>query len=132
MATLSASFRLLDSWEQRLVAECLVLVAGNTNQMTQDRGQPPSLYQAMSGQRGRMEKRAITKTRKCESTKKISHTRSPKLARGTEITEKNGVAQKCSEAPRMLNQASMFQHFLIPTASNGSPLKALLHRDFAR
>jgi hypothetical protein len=42
------------------------------------------------------------------------------------------IAQKCSEAPKMLNQASMLQHFLIPTASNGSPLAALLRRGFAR
>jgi hypothetical protein len=40
--------------------------------------------------------------------------------------------QKYSEAPKMLNQASMLQHFVIPTASNGSPLKALHRRDFAR
>jgi hypothetical protein len=40
--------------------------------------------------------------------------------------------KKNSEAPKMLNQASIFQHFLIPTASNGSPLKILLRRDFAR
>jgi len=32
----------------------------------------------------------------------------------------------------MLDQASMLQHFGSPTASNGSPLKALLRRDFAR
>ncbi len=32
----------------------------------------------------------------------------------------------------MLNQASMLQHFLIPTASNGSPLKVLLRSHFAR
>jgi len=32
----------------------------------------------------------------------------------------------------MLNHASMLQHFLTPTASNGSPLKVLLRRDFAR
>jgi hypothetical protein len=48
------------------------------------------------------------------------------------VTEKNGVAQKYSEAPKMLNQARMVQHFLIPTASNGSPLSVLLRRDFAR
>jgi hypothetical protein len=32
----------------------------------------------------------------------------------------------------MLNQATMLQHFLIPTASNGLPLSVLLRRDFAR
>jgi hypothetical protein len=42
------------------------------------------------------------------------------------------LAQKYGEAPKMLNQASMLHHFLILTAFNGSPLKALLRRDFAR
>jgi len=32
----------------------------------------------------------------------------------------------------MLDQASMLQHFLNPTTSNGSPLSLLLRRDFAR
>ena len=42
------------------------------------------------------------------------------------------LAQKYCDAPKMLNQASMLQHFLILTASNGSPLKALLGRGFAQ
>ena len=42
------------------------------------------------------------------------------------------LAQKYRDAPKMLNQASLLQHFLIPTASNGSPLKVLLRRGFAR
>jgi hypothetical protein len=42
------------------------------------------------------------------------------------------VAQKYSEVPKMLNQAGMLQHFLIPTAVNGSPLSVLLRRGFAR
>jgi len=57
---------------------------------------------------------------------------SPNLARATEKGERSNVAQKYSEAPKMLNQASMLRHFVIPTASNGSPSKALLRRDFAR
>jgi len=42
------------------------------------------------------------------------------------------LAQKYSEAPKMLNQASVLQPFLTPTASNSSPLKVLLRREFAR
>ena len=42
------------------------------------------------------------------------------------------LAQKYGDAPKMLTQASMPQHFLTLTASNGSPLKALLRRGFAR
>ena len=42
------------------------------------------------------------------------------------------LSQKYGDAPKMLTQASMPQHFLTLTASNGSPLKALLRRGFAR
>jgi hypothetical protein len=62
-------------------------------------------------------------------SKALSHARSPNLARATEKAERSNVAQKCSEAHKMLNQASMLQHFLIPTASNGSPSSVLLRRD---
>jgi hypothetical protein len=59
-------------------------------------------------------------------------TRSLRVARDAENTENNGVAHKYSEAPKMLNQASMLQHFLSLTASNGSPLEVLLRRYCAR
>jgi hypothetical protein len=67
-----------------------------------------------------------------ENQRHLSHTRSLRSLE-TQRTQRTMVfAQKCSEAPKMLNHASMLQHFLIPTASNGSPLKVLLRRDFAR